>query len=97
MRFVPYGLLPGRRLLKYISKSDERLVYSRGIPHERSIFIDENTKKDIIECVKGKNTHDLRNICTKCGVNEEKTELLLTMYSELLENIAIAIKEYDNR
>ena len=28
---------------------------------------------------------------------EEKTGLLLSMYSELLENIAVAIKEYDNR
>ena len=28
---------------------------------------------------------------------EEKTATLLSMYSELLENIAVAIKEYDNR
>ena len=28
---------------------------------------------------------------------EEKTDKLLSMYSELLENIAVAIKEYDNR
>ena len=38
--------------------------------------IGENTKKDIIECVKGKNIHDLRAICEKCGVSAEKTKLL---------------------
>lgn len=38
--------------------------------------IGENAKKDIIECVKSKNSHDLRSICGKCGVEEEKTELL---------------------
>lgn len=43
--------------------------------------IGENSKKDIIECVKGKNIHDLRNICKKCGVSEEKTELLSKLAS----------------
>lgn len=38
--------------------------------------IGENAKKDIIECVKSKNAHDLRAICEKCGVEKEKTELL---------------------
>lgn len=38
--------------------------------------IGENTKKDIINCIKGKNTHDLRSICEKCGVDGNKTELL---------------------
>ncbi len=38
--------------------------------------IGENAKKDIIQCVKGKNIHDLRSICEKCGVSAEKTELL---------------------
>lgn len=38
--------------------------------------IGENAKKDIIQCVRGKNTHDLRSICEKCGVPAEKTELL---------------------
>lgn len=38
--------------------------------------IGENAKKDIIECVKSKNSHDLRSICLKCGVEEEKTQLL---------------------
>ncbi len=38
--------------------------------------IGENTKKDIISCIKGKNTHDLRTICEKCGVDGDKTELL---------------------
>ncbi|MBQ2694723.1 MAG: ATP phosphoribosyltransferase regulatory subunit [Clostridia bacterium] len=36
----------------------------------------ENTKKDIINCIKGKNAHDLRSICEKCGVDGNKTELL---------------------
>ncbi len=38
--------------------------------------IGENTKKDIINCIKGKNIHDLRAICEKCGIGSEKTELL---------------------
>ena len=38
--------------------------------------IGENAKKDIIRCVQGKNTHDLRAICEKSGVCSEKTELL---------------------
>ncbi len=38
--------------------------------------IGENVKKDIIRCVQGKNTHDLRAICEKSGVCSEKTELL---------------------
>lgn len=38
--------------------------------------IGENSKKDIIGCIKGKNLHDLRSICEKCGVDGEKTELL---------------------
>ncbi len=40
------------------------------------ISIGENIKKDIIRCVKGKNIHDLRAICEKCGVSSEKTDLL---------------------
>ena len=38
--------------------------------------IGENAKKEIVDCVKSKNTHDLRTICEKCGVSGEKTELL---------------------
>ncbi len=40
------------------------------------LSISENAKKDIIRCVKGKNIHDLRAICEKCGVPAEKTDLL---------------------
>lgn len=43
--------------------------------------IGENAKKDIINCIKSKNTHDLRSICEKCGVNSEKTELLVKLAS----------------
>ncbi len=51
--------------------------------------IGENTKKDIIQCVKGKNTHDLRTICEKNGVSAEKTELLvkLTGINGRFENV----------
>lgn len=38
--------------------------------------ISENIKKDIVRCVKGKNIHDLRSICEKSGVPDNKTELL---------------------
>ena len=38
--------------------------------------ISENAKKDIINCVRGKNTHDLLAICKKCGVEDSKAELL---------------------
>lgn len=38
--------------------------------------IGENAKKDIIDCVKSKNLHDLNGICEKCGVSKEQTELL---------------------
>ncbi len=38
--------------------------------------ISENAKKEIITCIKGKNLHDLNNICNRCGVDENKTELL---------------------
>ena len=38
--------------------------------------ISENSKKSIINCVKGKNTHDLLTICKKCGVDDSKAELL---------------------
>ena len=41
--------------------------------------ISANTKKDMINCIKGKNIHDLRSICVKSGINEEKTELLATL------------------
>ena len=38
--------------------------------------IGENARKEIIRCVNGKNTHDLRSICEKNGVSADKTELL---------------------
>ena len=38
--------------------------------------IGENARKEIIRCVNGKNTHDLRSICERSGVSSEKTELL---------------------
>ncbi len=41
--------------------------------------ISANTKKDMINCIKGKNIHDLRSICGKCSISEEKTELLSTL------------------
>ncbi len=41
--------------------------------------ISENAKKDIITCIKGKNSHDLKTICDKNGVSEEKTELLVKL------------------
>ena len=41
--------------------------------------ISANTKKDIINCIKGKNIHDLRSICEKCGVESEKTDILATL------------------
>ncbi len=43
--------------------------------------ISENTKKEIIECVKGKNIHDLRSICEKSGVSADKTDLLANLAS----------------
>lgn len=43
--------------------------------------ISENTKKEIIECVKSKNIHDLRSICEKCGVSADKTDLLSNLAS----------------
>ena len=43
--------------------------------------IGENAKKDIVEFVKGKNTHDLRSLCEKCGVCQEKTDLLTKLAS----------------
>ncbi len=41
--------------------------------------ISANAKKDMINCIKGKNIHDLRSICEKSGVDSEKTELLATL------------------
>ncbi len=41
--------------------------------------ISENSKKEIIECVKGKNLHDLCEICSKCGLESNKTELILKL------------------
>ncbi len=41
--------------------------------------ISENTKKEIITCIKGKNSHDLKAICERCGVSEEKTSLLVRL------------------
>lgn len=41
--------------------------------------IGENTKKEIITCIKGKNSHDLKTICDKCGVYEKQTELLVKL------------------
>ncbi|MBQ8762636.1 MAG: ATP phosphoribosyltransferase regulatory subunit [Clostridia bacterium] len=41
--------------------------------------ISANTKKDMINCIKGKNIHDLRSICEKSGVDGEKAELLATL------------------
>ncbi len=66
---------------KSLSKIDKDFVLSIShmafIPSLLSeLEIGENAKKDIIECVKGKNAHDLRAICEKCGVSAEKTELL---------------------
>ncbi len=41
--------------------------------------ISENAKKEIISCIKGKNSHDLKAICDRCGVDEQKTELLIRL------------------
>lgn len=41
--------------------------------------ISENTKKEIITCIKGKNTHDLKNVCEKSGADEAKTALLIKL------------------
>ena len=43
------------------------------------IKISENAKKEIITCIKGKNAHDLKNICEKCGVDSDKTNLLIRL------------------
>ena len=51
-------------------------IKSGNLTFDEEIQISENAKKDIIACVRGKNTHDLLAICKKCGVDEEKAELL---------------------
>lgn len=66
---------------KSLKKIDKDFVLSVShmafIPSLLSeLDISENTKKDIIRCVKSKSIHDLRLICEKSGVLAEKTELL---------------------
>ena len=56
----------------------------------RELEISENAKKDIVACVRSKNTHDLRSICERSGINAEKTELL-TKLSEINGKILEAI------
>ena len=56
------------------------------------IQISENAKKDIIACVRGKNTHDLLAICKKCGVDEEKAELLAKL-AGISDNIEKVLPE----
>ena len=41
--------------------------------------IGENAKKEIITCIKGKNSHDLKTLCERCGADEAKTELLIKL------------------
>lgn len=43
------------------------------------IKISENAKKDIITCIKGKNSHDLKTICAANGVSEDMTKLLVRL------------------
>ena len=41
--------------------------------------ISENAKKEIITCIKGKNSHDLKAICERCVVNSGMTDLLIRL------------------
>lgn len=56
----------------------------------RELEISENAKKDIIACVRGKNTHDLRSICEKNGIDSERSELLAKL-SEISGKLTDAI------
>ncbi len=66
---------------KSLEKIDKDFVLSVShmafIPSLLSeLEISENSKNDIIRCVKSKSIHDLRSICEKNGVAAEKTEIL---------------------
>ena len=74
-------LLLAAKSLRTIDKdfvlSVSHMAFIPSLLNEMSIG--ENTKKEIIGCIKGKNSHDLRTICERCGVESEKTELLIKL------------------
>ncbi len=76
-------LMLAAKSIKTIDKNFVLSISHMGfIPSVLSeLNIGENTKKEIFECVKSKNTHDLRTICEKCGVETAKTDLLVNLTS----------------